>query len=117
MQPAFFHNGAFTRLEDAIDHHLHVFESTRNYDPIRAGLDKDLTALLGPTEPVLARLDPLLLNPPHLTPEEFENLVTFVRTGLLDPRAARQNLCSLIPATLPSGMSPLRFEECPQSAK
>ena len=40
--------------------------------------------------------------------------MTFVRTGLLDPRAERHNLCSLIPASLPSGMSPLRFEDCPQ---
>jgi len=28
--------------------------------------------------------------------------------------AERQNLCSLIPVTLPSGMQPLNFEECPQ---
>jgi cytochrome c peroxidase len=114
LQPAFFHNGAFTRLEDAIYHHLHVFESARNYDPIRAGVDKDLTLQLGPTEPVLARVDPLLRNPTRLTPEEFEDLVTFVRTGLLDPRADRQNLCSSIPPALPSGMLPLRFEECTQ---
>jgi len=114
LQPAFFHNGAFTRLEDAIYHHLHVFESARNYDPIRAGVDKDLSYRLGPIEPVLARLDPLLLNPPPLSPEEFQNLVAFVRTGLLDTRAQRQNLCSLIPAVLPSGMEPLRFEGCAQ---
>jgi cytochrome c peroxidase len=114
LQPAFFHNGSFTRLEDAIYHHLHVFESARSYDPIRAGVDKDLTLRLGPIEPVLARIDPVLLNPPNLMPEEFENLVTFVRTGLLDERAERRNLCSLIPATLPSGMQPLNFEECPQ---
>jgi hypothetical protein len=76
-------------------------------------VDKDLTLRLGPVEPVLARLDPLLLNPARLTADEFENLVTFVRTGLLDERAERRNLCSLIPATLPSGMQPLRFEECP----
>jgi hypothetical protein len=48
----------------------------------------------------------VLLNPPHLTPEEFENLVTFVRTGLLDERAGARNLCELIPVTLPSGMQP-----------
>jgi cytochrome c peroxidase len=113
LQPSFFHNGSLTRLEEAIYHHLHVFESARNYDPIRAGVDKDLTHRLGPIEPVLARLDPVLLNPPHLTAEELENLVTFVRSGLLDPRAGRQNLCSLIPPTLPSGMLPLDFEECP----
>jgi cytochrome c peroxidase len=29
LQPAFFHNGAFTRLDDAIRHHLDVFESAR----------------------------------------------------------------------------------------
>ena len=115
LQPALFHNGAFTRLEDAIYHHLHVLDSARNYDPVRAGIDKDLTLRLGPIEPVLARVDPLLLNPPQLTPEEFENLVAFLRTGLLDPRAERQNLCSLIPPSAPSGMLPLRFEECPQT--
>jgi cytochrome c peroxidase len=114
LQAAFFHNGAFTRLEDAIYHHLHVFESARNYDPIRAGVEKDLTLRLGPIEPVLTRLDPLLLNPPQLTAEEFENLVTFVRTGLLDKRAQPHTLCRLIPAKLPSGMQPLRFEGCLQ---
>jgi cytochrome c peroxidase len=117
LQAAFFHNGAFTRLEDAIYHHLHVIESARRYDPIRAGVDKDLALRLGPIEPVLARLDPVLLNPPHLTPEEFENLVTFVRTGLLDERAQRQNVCPLIPVSLPSGMQPLDFEQCPQPGK
>ena len=107
-------NEAFTRLEDAIYHHLHVFESARNYDPIRAGMDKDLTLRLGPIEPVLTRLDPALLNPPQPTAEEFGDLVTFVRIGLLDKRAEPQNLCRLIPAKLPSGMQPLRFEGCPQ---
>jgi cytochrome c peroxidase len=115
LQPAFFHNGAFTQLEDAIYHHLHVFESARNYNPIRAGVDKDLRLRLGPVEPVLARVDPLLLNPPRLTPDEFENLVAFVRTGLLDRRAEPRILCSLVPAALPSGMPPIRFEECPQN--
>jgi cytochrome c peroxidase len=117
LQPAFFHNGAFTRLEDAIYHHLHVFESARGYDAVRAGVDRDLTLRFGPIEPVLARIDPLLLHPPQLTAEEFGNLVTFVRTGLLDSRAERQNLCQLIPATLPSAMTPLRFENCPQNEK
>ena len=114
LAPAFFHNGAFSRLEDAIDHHLHVFESARNYDPIRAGVDRDLTFRVGPIEPVLARVDPLLVNPRSLTQEEFENLVAFVRNGLLDPRADRRYLCSLVPSALPSGMPPLRFDGCPQ---
>jgi cytochrome c peroxidase len=114
LQPAFFHNGAFTRLEDAIAHHLDVLESARNYDPVRAGVAQDLTYRLGPVEPMLAQVDPRLLRPLRLTTEEFEDLVVFVRTGLLDRRADPRHLCSLIPPVLPSGMPPLRFEECPQ---
>jgi cytochrome c peroxidase len=114
LQTAFFHNGAFTRLEDAVYHHLHVIESAQNYDAVNAGVDRDLTMGLGPIAPVLERIDPLLLHPPQLTPEEFENLVTFVRTGLLDSRAGRKSLCAMIPAALPSGMPALRFEACPQ---
>ena len=38
LQPAFFHNGSFTRLEDAIRHHLNVFESNRTYNPADAGV-------------------------------------------------------------------------------
>jgi cytochrome c peroxidase len=115
LQPAFFHNGSFTRLEDAIRHHLDVFKSAREYEPVRAGVDKDLTFRVGPMEPVLSRVDPLLAKPIKLTSEEFESLVAFVRTGLLDPKSERRNLCSLIPNTLPSGMRPLQFQDCPQT--
>ena len=33
----------FTRLDDAIRHHLDVFSSARSYNPLAAGLDSDLT--------------------------------------------------------------------------
>jgi hypothetical protein len=42
---------------------------------------------------VLAQIDPLLLNPPQLTQEEFENLVAFVRTGLRE--VAMNNMAKL----------------------
>jgi cytochrome c peroxidase len=42
LQPAFFHNGSFTRLEDAIRHHLEPAASGRSYDAKKAGVDKDL---------------------------------------------------------------------------
>jgi len=113
LQPAFFHNGAFTRLSDAIRHHLNAAESARNYDPRAAGVDRDLRHRLGPIEPVLERLDPLLADPIELTPAEFDSLVAFVRDGLLDPRAEKRNLCRLAPATVPSGFTTMRFEECP----
>jgi len=115
LQPAFFHNGAFTRLEDAIRHHVDVFESVSSYDAASAGVDRDLRTRIGPMEPVLARLDPRLASPTFLRAEEFADLVAFVRTGLLDRRALPQHLCSLTPASLPSGMPPLRFEACPQT--
>lgn len=112
LQRAFFHNGSMTRLEDAIAHHLDVYTSARNYDAKRAGVDDDLQLRLGPIEPVLARLDPLLRTPIELTGGEFEALVAFVRDALLDERAMRQNLCALIPDSVPSGYSTMVFEEC-----
>jgi len=115
LQPAFFHNGAFTRLEDAIRHHLNVFESALSYDAAAAGVDRDLRTRLGPVEPVLDRIDPRLAGTMFLRADEFADLVAFVRTGLLDRRALPQNLCALIPTSLPSGMTPLRFEGCPQN--
>jgi cytochrome c peroxidase len=113
LQPAFFHNGAYTRLDDAIRHHLDVYQSARYYNPISAGLDSDLTRHLGPIEPVLARVDPILAKPIHLTSDEFQDLVAFVRNGLMDDRAKKENLCKLVPNTVPSGFSVLRIETCP----
>jgi len=112
LQPAFFHNGAFTRLEDAIRHHLNVADSVQHYNAIRAGIDKDLTYRLGPVAPMLATLDPLLASPIPLAQDEFEHLVAFVRRGLLDDRAAPKSLCQVRPAAVPSGNAVLKFEGC-----
>jgi cytochrome c peroxidase len=114
LQAAFFHNGSFRRLEDAVRHHLDVSASLRNYEPISAGLDHDLTYRIGPAAPTLERLDPLLADPISLDGNEFEQLVSFVRDALLDPRAIKQNLCPLIPDSVPSGFPLARFEGCPQ---
>ncbi len=110
LQPAFFHNGAFTRLEDAVRHHLDVFTSARSYSPGAAGVDPDLTAPMGPIEPVLARVDPILATPINLTADEFRQLVDFVRNGLLDQWAKSENLRKLIPRAVPSGFAVLTFE-------
>jgi cytochrome c peroxidase len=115
LQPAFFHNGAFTRLEDAIRHHLNVFESSRQYRAAAAGVDTDLRHRLGPMEPVVQRLDPRLATAVFMRDDDFANLVAFVSTGLLDARAMPQHLCSLVPMTLPSSITPLRFQGCPQT--
>lgn len=110
LQAAFFHNGAFTRLEDAIRHHLDVVASVNNYNPVGAGVASDLTGSLGPMNPVLPRLDPLAANPIQLTDEEFRRLVDFVRSGLLDPGAKLENLRKLVPKSVPSGRPVLIFE-------
>ena len=112
LQPTFFHNGAFTRLEDAIRHHLDVEASVRGYDPVHAGVDRDLSLRLGPMEPVLARLDPGIANPVRLTPGELKSLVRFVRISLTDDRARPERLCRLVPETVPSGMPVSIFQVC-----
>jgi cytochrome c peroxidase len=110
LQPAFFHNGCFTRLEDAILHHLDVFKSARNYDPVQAGVATDLSLIRGPIEPVLERVDPRLASPIVLSDEEFRWLMDFVSNGLLDTGAEPQYLRGLVPPAVPSGRAPLRFE-------
>lgn len=112
LQPAFFHNGAFTRLEDAISHHLNVLQSNRNYDPVAAGVDQDLSLRKGPSNTVMARLDPLIKEPIQLRQQDFQDLVEFVRVGLLDPGALPANLCRMIPKHVPSGIPVIKFEGC-----
>jgi cytochrome c peroxidase len=108
LMPAFMHNGAFVGLEDAIRHHLDPYTSGRNYSP--RDLDLDLQGPLGPIEPVLTSLDPLLQTPIVLSEEEFAQLVDFVRTALLDPRALPNRLKTLVPKSVPSGQPTLIFE-------
>ena len=103
LQPAFFHNGCFTRLEDAVRYHLNAIGSAPGYDPVAAGIDADLRGPQGPIAPVLARIDPALATPVSLSSDEFRQLVAFLRTGLLDPKANAHDLRKLIPAQVPSG--------------
>lgn len=110
VQPTFMHNGAFTKLEDAIRHHLDVTASVQHYSAAVQQLDPDLSGPTGPMEPVLARLDPLLRTPITLTNEEFRQLVAFVRNGLLDPDATPERLRHFVPREIPSGQPPLDFQ-------
>jgi cytochrome c peroxidase len=109
LSPAFFHNGAFARLEDAIRFHVNP---NQPYDPARAGIDADLYARMGP------RVDPSLLHPlfkdggVRLSDLQIRDLTQFVWSGLLDPRAKKENLCSLIPKSVPSKLKVLTFEDC-----
>jgi cytochrome c peroxidase len=108
LQPAFMHNGAFVRLEDAIRYHLDAIGQAPDFTTER--LPADLQGPIGPMAPVLTRLDTLLQTPVELTAEEFDALVDFVRNGLLDSDARPQRLRRLIPAKLPSGRPGLLFQ-------
>ncbi len=110
VQQAFFHNGAFTRLEDALRYHLNPTAGAKTYSPKQQHLDSDLAGPLGPMQPVLDRLDPRLKTDAQLSAREFNDLILFLRDGLLDPRALPNNLRSLVPAVVPSGRPVLKFE-------
>jgi cytochrome c peroxidase len=110
LQPAFMHNGAFTSLEAAVRHHLDVVRSALTYDPVRQGLDPDLTGPVGPIEPALSRLDVLVATERDLSSDQVDAVVSFLQHGLLDPRATPDRLRRLVPDTLPSGRAPLTFE-------
>src|SRR5688572_2689289 len=103
LQTTFMHNGAYTRLEDAVRHDLDVMELCNLYTPAAAGVAADLRGPVGPLAPVLERLDVRLRAPIELTNEEFTQLMDFVRVGLTDPAATPAKLKALIPTSLPSG--------------
>ena len=110
LQPTFFHNGAFTTLEDAVRFHLDTLGSAPGYSPALAGLDADLHGPPGPLAPVLARPAPRLSTPVSLSADESRQLVAFLRTGLPDPRATPHQLRKLIPKRLPSGRPVAHFQ-------
>lgn len=108
-QPTYFHNGAFTHIRTAILHHLNAYESARRYDPIAEGIAKDLRRL-GPIEPLLSRLDPILKTPIELTADELQQLTAFVRDSLFDERAKFEILVKQKPDIVPSGLKPFFYE-------
>jgi cytochrome c peroxidase len=110
-QAAFFHNGAFTTLEDAINHYRDVTKSARNLEALKWKLSEDLRGPVGPDEPVLARVTSFLVSGILLNEEEFRQIVEFVRNGLLDPRAKAENLRKLIPESVPSGRPLPQFQQ------
>src|ERR1044072_7284827 len=81
VQPTFFHNGAFTSLEDALRFHLNPAAGLAAYNPAQAGLDADLQGPQGPTQPLLERLDPLMPTPRALPEKEVPQPFAFLHNG------------------------------------
>lgn len=113
LQAAFFHNGCFIRLRNALRFHLDPLTHAPSYDPSKEHIDRDLRYRLGPIGPVLDRLDTLLRQAPSLDRREFDDLLAFLEEALLDPQARPGRLCRLPPASVPSGLPVMHFEGCP----
>lgn len=111
VQGRYFHNGAFKDLGDAVRFHLDATEWIAKYDPAKAELPADLHNL-GDSKPIIDRLAPQLKPgaSPTLTEAETNDLITFLKTGLLDPRAKPDALSRLVPKNVPSGVQVDRFE-------
>ncbi|ANL39529.1 cytochrome-c peroxidase [Rhizobium phaseoli] len=107
LQPTFMHNGAYTKLRDAIAHHLDAPRSLLDYDPAKAGV-KGLSRVAN-RYPILDTIDPTL-KPIAASDTELNALTSFVGNALTDPRARKG--CDLVPKTLPSGNPLPVFEGC-----
>lgn len=108
LQSAFFHNGSFVTLEDAVRYHTDTVAQAALYDPATAGVSADLRYVADP-KPVLLTLAKDLQKPAKLTADELNSLVAFLRVGLTDDRAKPENTMKLIPQQLPSGAAVHKF--------
>lgn len=93
LQAAFFHNGSFTRLEDALRYHLDTLHLAPTYDARAAGVDADLRVRKGPRTAAAKTgrgTSVKSFPPPALGPEEGES-----DGGLLDRRAGMATTVAL----------------------
>jgi len=99
-------------MRTPIRHHLDVEKSVHRYNAADAGIAPDLRHRLAAPQAMLETLDPVLRSPIRLNDREFQHVLDFVRNALLDGRARKRHLCTLIPESVPSGMPLLGFEGC-----
>ena len=104
LSAPYFHSGAFRTLDAVVRHYNDVRKSLTEYDPSQ--LDPDVRPMYrgdpATTSAVLATLDGRLNRPLGLTDKEIGELVAFLKS-LTDPAA--RSLTSLVPASVPSGLS------------
>ena len=113
LSPAFFHNGAFARLEDAIRFHV---DPTQRYNPARAGIDRDLRARDG-TESRRVVSPSAVQERRHRADGVTDSRRDAVRQNrAARPAGEKENLCGLIPKLVPSQLPVLTFEACQEQA-
>ena len=107
LSSPYMHNGAYTRLEDAIRHHTDPEAAYANYDITQIEPDMQAADGLKPMGPVFERRNPVVLG--HgtgqrridLTDAQINDLVEFLK-GLTDPKM--KDTGSLAPDSVPSGL-------------
>jgi cytochrome c peroxidase len=107
LSSPYMHNGAYTKLEDAILHHTDPEAAYANYDITQIEPDMQAADGLKPQAAVFDKRNPVALG--HgvgqrridLTDQQIAELVEFLKT-LTDPRM--KDTASLAPATVPSGL-------------
>jgi cytochrome c peroxidase len=110
VQAAFFHNGSFRNLNDALKFHLNPSNEIETYNPYNYGVPQDLKYKKSDMPNVMETLDPVLKQGISLTGNEFDDLLVFLTEGLFDKRANEDNLKKEIPKSVPSGIPLQTFE-------
>lgn len=110
LQPAFFHNGSFTSLVEAVKFHLNPAKHIESYSPEEHGVPSDLYYRKEDMSVVMNTLDPKLKDGIDLTEEEINDLVAFLENGLFDSRTSPEKLRTMIPSSVPSGAQLPHFE-------
>jgi cytochrome c peroxidase len=106
LTPPYMHNGAYSRLEDAIRHHVDPAAAYGDYD-LRQ-IEPDMQAFgLNPMQPVFDGRNPVALGAGpgqkriDLAGADVADLIDFLRS-LTDPRTL--DMTDLAPQTVPSGL-------------
>jgi cytochrome c peroxidase len=110
VQAAFFHNGSFSQLKDALDFHLNPSVKIATYNPYDFGVPNNLKYKSSDMADVMNTLDPVLKQGISLTNNEKEDLLLFLTESLFDKRALPENLRKEIPKRVPSGINLQYFE-------
>ena len=115
VQAAFFHNGSFRKLKDALDFHLNPSIQIATYNPYNFGVPLDLKYKGSDMADVMNTLDPVLKQGISISKNEKEDLLVFLTESLYDRKASPENLRKEIPKNVPSGIKLQYFEMDEQS--
>lgn len=107
------HNGAYTDLEDVVQHHLNAVQGLANYDRSKAALSKDMVAedwkAMDDFDEVMRIAEAIEISDVTLEQVEIDKIVAFLG-ALTDEGAGHRGLG--IPVSVPSGL-PLDIQSPP----